>query len=62
MKTYVKLVIAIFYLIIGSDVSAKEIKSNNYEKYVDEIVNDFVNDMEKKYKLHCYGSGGSRLC
>ncbi len=59
MKIHVKLVIAIFVLITGSNMSAKETKSPAYLKYVDEIVVDFVNDMEKKYKLHCYGSGGS---
>lgn len=38
---------------------SKESKSPDYLKYVNEIVDDFVKDMEKKYKLHCYGSGGS---
>lgn len=59
MKIHAKLIIAIFVLITGSNMSAKEPKSHDYEKYVDEIVNDFVDDMEKKYELHCYGSGGS---
>lgn len=59
MKIHVKLLIAIFTLITGLNVSAKETKSPDYLKYVDEIVDDFVNDMKKKYKLHCYGSGGS---
>jgi hypothetical protein len=56
VKTLV-LLIAIFF--IGSPLNAKESKSPEYIKYVDEIVSSFVKDMEKKYKLHCYGSGGS---
>jgi hypothetical protein len=54
--------ILVFFIItffIGSSLAAKEDKSPEYIKYVDEIVNNFVKDMEKKYKLHCYGSGGS---
>ena len=59
MKTHAKLLIYIFVLIVGLNMSAKETKSPDYLKYVGEIVDDFVNDMEKKYELHCYGSGGS---
>lgn len=40
-------------------MNANEAKSPPYLKYVDEIVDDFVEQMEKKYELHCYGSGGS---
>ena len=39
-------------------INANESKSPEYLKYVSEIIDDFVNDMEKKYELHCYGSGG----
>jgi hypothetical protein len=38
---------------------AKELKSPDYTKYVNEIIKNFINDMECKYGLHCYGSGGS---
>src|SRR5690606_32663545 len=40
-------------------MNAKEALSPDYLKYVDEIVGEFVKRMEKKYHLHCYGSGGS---
>jgi hypothetical protein len=59
MKIHVKLVVAIFVLITGIHMSAEETKSPDYIKYVDELIGDFVEKMEKKYKLHCYGSGGS---
>lgn len=59
MKIRAKIVIVIMFLIIGHSMNANETKSPDYLKYVDEIVNDFVEQMEKKYKLHCYGSGGS---
>src|SRR5690606_25794011 len=39
--------------------NAKEKQSPDYLKYVNEVVDDFVKKMEKKYQLHCYGSGGS---
>jgi hypothetical protein len=60
MVRYIKIfyfLITIFF--IGSQLDSKEIKSPEYIKYVDEIVTSFVKDMEKKHKLHCYGSGGS---
>jgi hypothetical protein len=53
------LFIFIFILITGSKLMSKETKSPEYLKYVDEIVSDFVKEMEKKYHLECYGSGGS---
>ena len=59
MKISAKIVIFLLLLILGSSVDAKEVKSPEYLKYVDEIVNDFVKDMEEKHELHCYGSGGS---
>src|SRR5271163_1992438 len=43
----------------GATLHSKEHYLPDYEEYVNEIVNDFVKDMGKKYKLHCYGSGGS---
>ena len=49
----------ILLLITGSILAAEKEKPPEYIKYVDEITNDFVQDMEKKYGLHCYGSGGS---
>jgi hypothetical protein len=53
------LFIFIFILITGSKLMSKETKSPEYLKYVDEIVSDFVKEMEKKHHLECYGSGGS---
>lgn len=58
MKIHIKLIVAIFVL-IGSNLIAKERKPPDYLKYVDEIVGNFVDAMKKKYSLHCYGSGGS---
>ncbi len=40
-------------------MNAKETQPDNYEKYVNEIVDDFVKQMKTKHQLHCYGSGGS---
>jgi hypothetical protein len=48
----------IFTLITGSNLIGKETNQPDYLKYVNEIVSDFVKDMEKKHKLHCSGSGG----
>ena len=59
MKIHVKLIVAIFVLITGTNMNAEETKSPDYIVYVDEIVRDFVEQMAKKHKLHCYGSGGS---
>lgn len=59
MKINAKIVIVIIFLITGRSMNANEEKSRDYLKYVDEIVDDFVDQMEKKYELHCYGSGGS---
>ncbi len=59
VKIHVKLALAFFVLITGPNLTSKEAKSPEYLKYVDEIVADFVNEMEKKYELRCYGSGGS---
>src|SRR3989344_2784126 len=59
VRIHAKVVIAIFILITGSNMNAKETKSPDYLKYVDEIVDGFVKDMKKKYDLNCYGSGGS---
>ncbi len=59
VKIRAKIMIVFLFLITGSSMSAKETESPDYLKYVDEIINDFVTQMEKKHKLHCYGSGGS---
>jgi hypothetical protein len=59
VKIRAKIVIVIMFLIIGHSMNANERKSRDYLKYVDEIVDDFVEQMGKKYKLHCYGSGGN---
>lgn len=56
VKTFI---FAAFILIIGPKLNAKETNQLEYLKYVDEIVADFAKDMEKKYELHFYGSGGS---
>lgn len=56
VKTFV---FVFFILITGSKLNAKEMNQPEYLKYVDEIVADFSKDMEKKYELHLYGSGGS---
>lgn len=37
---------------------AEEIKSEDYEVYVNQIVNSFSKDMEKEYNLICIGDGG----
>ena len=58
MKTRVKLVTILLAFILGSNLDAKEDKSSEYLKYVKEITDDFIKEMEQKYKLHCYGSGG----
>ncbi|MBX9744551.1 MAG: hypothetical protein K2X08_05010 [Chlamydiales bacterium] len=40
-------------------MNAEESKSSEYLKYVDEIIANFVTDIEKKHELHYYGSGGN---
>ncbi len=57
MRLHVNTFIFLFFIILK--LNANEIKPPDYEKYVDDIVKDFVNDMANKYDLHCYGSGGS---
>lgn len=60
MQTYVKTFVFLFFIVFTElKLSANETKSSDYEKYVNEIVNNFVDDVKKKYALHCYGSGGS---
>lgn len=56
VKTFIFLV---FILITGPKLNAKEKNQTEYLKCVDQIVADFDRDMEKKYELHFYGSGGS---
>lgn len=60
MIAHVTTFIFVFFIIITRPtLNAKEINQPEYLKYVDEIVSDFAKYMKKKYKLHCYGSGGS---
>ena len=49
----------IMIILAGFPLYSKESKSPDYFKYVDEIVDAFVQDMEKTYELYCCGSGGS---
>lgn len=56
----VKLIIFLtMALLTSSSLYSEESKPPEYLKYVDEIVADFAKEMKKKYKLHCYGDGGS---
>src|SRR3990167_2983108 len=59
VKLSAKILLIVSFLIIGCNMNAKDTQSSDYLKYVHEIVDDFVKQMEKKYQLHCYGSGGS---
>lgn len=59
VKMFVKILILCIFIVKGTQVNAEESKSPEYLNYVNEIINDFVNDIENKYELHCYGSGGS---
>lgn len=60
MIKYVKLVaFAITTLLMRHELHSEESRPPEYLKYVDEIVKDFAEDMEKKYQLYCYGDGGN---
>lgn len=60
MQTRAKIFIFLFFILFtAAEMNANQTKPPDYEKYVDEIVKDFSNDMTSKYALHCYGSGGS---
>jgi len=57
-----KLAKIIIYLVItmtGLPLNAKENKSSEYLKFVNEISNSFAKEMENEYGLYCIGSGGS---
>ena len=54
----VKYLILSFTLTLGFSLEANEKNGIKYEKYVNEIVNQFANEMKKEFGLHCYGSGG----
>ncbi len=56
-----KLVKIIIYLVItmtGISLNAKENKSSEYLKFVNEITKSFAKEMENEYDLYCIGSGG----
>lgn len=54
-----KIKVILYCLIILSLTSMKSNKPPaEYLEYVKEIVDSFVDEMEEKYGLHCYGSGG----
>ncbi len=60
MTKYVRLIVfVITTLLMRLELYSEESRPPEYLKYIDEIVKGFAEDMEKKYELHCYGSGGS---
>jgi len=60
MHRHVKLILSTFVLLVlAVQLNAKESNPNEYLKYVNEITNSFVREMEKEWKdLYCIGSGG----
>ncbi len=59
MNKIVKAIIISLMIIKDMRLDATESKSSEHLKYVNEIICDFIPEIEKRYDLHCYGSGGS---
>ena len=59
MTKHANLILGIvFFLISGIHLNAKEIHSNEYCRYVNEITKSFAKEMENDFDLFCIGSGG----
>ena len=54
------LILFLFILLTGSFMHADiSLKIEDYEKYVNEIINQFEKEMKQEYGFRCIGSGGS---
>ncbi len=57
MEKNVKLIFIISLLIYGCKMNCNE-KNEDYEVYVNQIIDSFANEMEKEHGLVCKGHGG----
>lgn len=60
MPIFASFFVFLFFNLMSQPILvAKEKKTFEYIKYVDEIINEFVVEMAEKHNIHCCGSGGS---
>jgi len=63
MNNLVKILLALVLVVLFINLKIKSNKQekteDDYEVYVNQIVNTFANEMKEKYGLRCCGSGGS---
>jgi hypothetical protein len=52
-----KFILGTIFFLFGFTLSSNE-KNEDYEVYVNQIIQSFANEMEKTYGLVCYGHGG----
>lgn len=58
MDKKIRIISIISLFLCGYAMNEKEDQHQNYEIYVNQIVQSFAKDMNKKYGLVCNGSGG----
>lgn len=58
MGKVVSLICVINLALFGCKVDKKYNQNEDYEIYVNQIINSFANDMKKEYNITCCGSGG----
>lgn len=49
----------LIFITFSNMLIASDKMEDDYEKYVNEIINEYVKEVEKKYSIKCIGSGGS---
>ncbi len=59
VKILLVLALAALFINLKTKSNEREKDEDDYEVYVDQVVNTFANEMREKYGLRCCGSGGS---
>jgi len=59
LKILLVLVLAALFINLKTKSNEREKDEDDYEVYVDQVVNTFANEMREKYGLRCCGGGGS---
>ncbi len=59
LKILLVLVLAALFINLKTKSNEREKDEDDYEVYVDQVVNTFATEMREKYGLRCCGSGGS---
>jgi len=59
VKILLALALVVLFINLKTKPNEQEQAEDDYEVYVNQIVNTFANEMKEKYGLRCRGSGGS---